>query len=179
VVTGLLPRQKELVHAMLKPDALEFGLMDVIIRELQQEECEIVASRRLILSLSQIGAIYPRFSNVRAKPVVFAYFTSHETEHLAIIGSTGLHERLDVIKGQTGSGKGIRGKYYTRYTRLSESELQKWLDGTLSNAEDIDLEMFGRDILHVSDTESDSIAGLKTILYPSQLDLIRQKGIDI
>lgn len=46
MVTGLLPRQKELVHTMLKPDALEFGLRDVIIRELQQEECEIVASKR-------------------------------------------------------------------------------------------------------------------------------------
>lgn len=170
---------QEIAHAMLKPDALEYGLRKIILQELLKGECEIIASRRLVLNLDQIAAIYSHFSNVRAKSVVFAYFTSRETEHLALLGSKGLHDRLDVIKGQTGSGKGIRGKYYTRYTRLKESELQEWLDGTLSNAEDIDLEMFGRDILHVSDTESDSIAGLKTILHPSQLDLIRQKGIDI
>ena len=170
---------REIAHAMLKPDALEYGLRETIIQELLGGECEIIASRRLVLDLSQITAIYSHFSNARAKPVVFAYFTSRETEHLALLGPAGLHDRLDVIKGQTGSGKGIRGKYYTRYTKLSESELQEWLAGTLSNAEDIDLEMFGRDILHVSDTQSDSITGLKTILCPSQLDLIRQRGIDI
>ena len=83
--------QKELVHVMLKPDTLEFGLRDIVIRELQKEECEIVASKRLILSFSQISSIYPRFSNTRAKPVVFAYFTSRETELLAILGSVGIH----------------------------------------------------------------------------------------
>lgn len=171
--------QKELVHAMLKPDTLEFGLRNVVIQELQKEECEIVASRRLVLSFSQISSIYPRFSNTRAKPVVFAYFTSRETEHFAILGQHGLHERLDVIKGQTGTGKGIRGKYYTRYTKLSHPELQEWLSGTLSNAEDIDLEMFGRDIIHIADTQSDSLAGLRAILCPYQLESIRLKGFEI
>ncbi|MFH1454855.1 MAG: hypothetical protein ABIF22_00830, partial [bacterium] len=142
----------EVAHAMLKPDALESGLRDTVIQELLSGGCEIVVSRRFTLNLNQIASIYSHFSNARAKPVVFAYFTSRETEHLALVGPVGLHERLDVIKGQTGSGKGIRGKYYTRYTRLSDSELQEWLSGTLSNAEDIDLEMFGRDILHVADT---------------------------
>ena len=161
------------------PDALEFGLRDVVIDELLKADCEIVASKRFVLNLEQISAIYSHFSNKRAKPIVFRYFTSRVTEHLALVGPVGLHYRLDVIKGQTGSGKGIRGKYYTRYTRLSQSELQQWLDGTLANAEDIDLEMFGRDILHVSDTQSDSINGLKTILNPSQIDLIRQLGVCI
>lgn len=168
--------RKELVHMVLKPDALEFGLRDSIVQELQQEEGVIVASRRLILSVSQIESIYPNFLNVRAKPVVFAYFTSRETEHFAIIGPPGLHERLDVFKGQTGTGQGIRGKYYTRYTKLSHSELQEWLSGTLSNAEDIDLEMFGRDIIHTADTQAESISGLKAILLPSQIELIRLNG---
>lgn len=170
---------REVAHAMLKPDALECGLREIVINELLQGDCEIIASKRLILDLGQISAIYSHFSNLRAKPVVFAYFTSRETEHLALVGAVGLHDRLDVIKGQTGSGKGIRGKYYTRYTRLSDSELSEWLSGTLSNVEDIDLEMFGRDILHVSDTPSDSVRGLKTILLPSQLELIRQMGAEI
>lgn len=117
--------QKELVHAMLKPDTLEFGLRDVVIQELQKEECEIAASRRLVLSFSQISSIYPRFSNTRAKPVVFAYFTSRETEHFAIRGQQGLHERLDVIKGQTGTGKGIRGKYYTTDPRINTPTYDK------------------------------------------------------
>ncbi|MFH1455275.1 MAG: hypothetical protein ABIF22_03080, partial [bacterium] len=73
----------------------------------------------------------------------------------------------------------IRGKYYTRYTRLSDSELQEWLSGTLSNAEDIDLEMFGRDILHVADTLSDSLNGLRAVLLPTQLELIRKRGVGI
>jgi nucleoside diphosphate kinase len=170
---------KELVHVMLKPDALEFGLRDIIIQELQKGEGEIITSRRLVLSLEQISSIYSNFSNDRAKPVVFAYFTSRETEHLAIIGSEELHKRLDVIKGQTGTGNGIRGKYYTRYTKLSPLELQEWLSGTLSNAEDIDLEMFGRDIIHTADTQPESLAGLRAVMTPPQLDLIRFKGFGI
>ena len=61
--------QKELVHVMLKPDTLEFGLRDIVIRELQKEECEIVASKRLILSFSQISSIYPRFQILELNPL--------------------------------------------------------------------------------------------------------------
>lgn len=172
--------KKELVHAMLKPDALEYGLRDTVIAELQQEgQCEVIVSRRLILDSSQIEAIYSRFSNKRAKPVVFNYFTSRETEHLAIGGGPGLHHHLDVVKGQTGTGRGIRGKYYTRYTRLSPEELEEWLAGTLVNATDIDLEMFGRDILHVADTIEDSLRGLREIMTVDQLNLVRLKGYEI
>lgn len=165
---------------MLKPDALEYGLRETILAELQQEgECEIITSVKLIMNMSQIEAIYPRFKDKRAKPAVFAYFTSHETEHLAIMGEPGLYERLDAVKGQTGTGRGIRGKYYTRYTRLTPEELEKWLKGTLINIGDIDLEMFGRDILHVADTIEDSLRGLSVIMSPDQLRLIRLKGFDI
>lgn len=169
----------EIAHAMLKPETLRSDLRDIVIRELSKGDCEIVASRRLTLSLEQIATVYSHFSNLRAKPVIFNYFTSNETEHLALVGPVGLHNRLDEIKGQTGTDKGIRGKYYTKYTRLSEAELQKWLKGTLANAEDIDLEMFGRDIVHVSDTEPESIADLRVILLPAQLEAIRARGVAI
>jgi nucleoside diphosphate kinase len=171
--------KREVAHAMLKPDTLESGLEDVVIKELLGGGCEIIVSKKFILDMDQISAIYSTFSNKIAKPVVFNYFTSRLTRHLALIGSEGLHDRLDVIKGQTGSGQGIRGKYYTRYTRLSESELAEWLAGTLANAEDIDLEMFGKDILHVADTPSDSIRGLRAVLDPDQLQLLRKNGVDI
>lgn len=171
--------QKELVHVMLRPDALELGLRDVVIRELQQEECEILVSRRLILNLNQIESIYPRFPNARAKPTVFAYFTSRETEHFAIEGAPSLHERLNVVKGRTGTGKGIRGRYYTEYTRLNPSEFQEWLSGSIPNTDGVDLEMFGRGILHVADTQSESFDGLKTILCSCQLETIRLRGFSI
>lgn len=168
----------ELAHVMLKPDTLASGLREVVLHELEQSGSYIVASRRLTLSLAQIEVIYPNFPNLRAKPFVFAYFTSRATEHFAFAGELGLHARLHQAKGQTGTGMGIRGKYYTRYTRLSQAELDEWLCGTLPETANIDLEMFGRDILHVADNPVDSFRGLRAIM--SERDLMdREMGCDI
>lgn len=164
----------EIVHVMLKPDTLLSGLRETVLRELRQTGGQIVVSKRLTLSLPQIEAIYPAFPNERAKPYVFAYFTSRETEHFAFAGSRGLHEELHKAKGTTGSGKGIRGKYYTRYTRLSRHELDEWLLGTFPETADIDLEMFGRDILHVASNPDDSLRGLRAILDANTRALIQR-----
>jgi nucleoside diphosphate kinase len=166
----------ELAHVMLKPDTLLSGLREVVLRELEPSGGHIVANERLTLSLSQIGAIYPDFPNPRAKPFVFAYFTSRETEHFAFVGGQGLHSRLNEAKGETGTGKGIRGKYYTYYTRLSQALLDEWLCGTLPETANIDLEMFGRDILHVAATQADSLRGIHAIMGEQNLRLIRERG---
>jgi hypothetical protein len=154
----------ELAHVMLKPDTLKSGLRDVVLRELVECAGPPVASLKLTLSLYQIEAVYPKFPNLRAKPFIFKYFTTEQTEHFAFHGKPGLHQRLHETKGRTGSGKGIRGKYYTRYTRLSPSELDQWLQGTLASEAEIDLEMFGRDILHVADNPVDSLRGLNAVI---------------
>lgn len=159
---------------MLKPDTLSSDLRETILRELSLSGGKIVVSKRLTLTLAQIEAIYPNFPNPRAKPFVFAYFTSRETEHFAFAGDVGLHGRLHAAKGQTGTGKGIRGKYYTRYTRLSRAELDEWLNGTLPEAVDIDLEMFGRDILHVADNQEDSLRGLHAILDATEINRVSE-----
>jgi len=163
----------EIAHVMLKPDTLECGLRDVVIGELEQSGGQIVVSRRLTLSLFQIEAIYPEFPNARAKAFIFAYFTSRETEHFAFAGAPGLHRRLHEAKGRTGTEQGIRGKYYTRYTRLSQTELDEWLHGTLPDAAGIDLEMFGRDILHVADRPVDSLRGLRAVMGTEDLNVVR------
>jgi nucleoside diphosphate kinase len=169
----------ELVHVMLKPDSLASGLRDIVVRELLATGATIVASRRLTLTLSQIAAIYPRFPNRRAQPFIFAYFTSRETEHFAFVGDDGLHARLNEAKGKTGTGQGIRGKYYTTYTRLSQAALDEWLWGTSPQAAEIDLEMFGRDILHVADNSSDSLRALRAILDPVDLRSIEAIGVKL
>ena len=166
----------ELAHVMLKPDTLASGLSETVLRELGQCGGRILAAKRLTLTLAQIDAIYPNFPNPRAKPFVFAYFTSRETEHFAFAGDPGLHHRLHEAKGRTGTGRGIRGKYYTRYTRLSQAELDEWLAGTRAESAQIDLEMFGRDILHVADNSADSLRGLRAVMNEQDIEMIREMG---
>lgn len=164
---------------MLKPETLLSGLREVVLRELGASGGHIVASERLTLSSSQIEAIYPDFPNPRARPFVFAYFTSRETEHFAFVGGQGLHSRLNEAKGETGTGKGIRGKYYTYYTRLSQPLLEEWLCGTLPEIADIDLEMFGRDILHVAANQTDSLRGLHAIMGEQNVRLMPEGGFEM
>jgi hypothetical protein len=168
---------QEIVHVMLKPDTLASGLRETVLRELEKSGGRYVVSSRLTLNLSQIEAIYPHFPNPRAKPFIFAYFTTRETEHFAFVGHLGLHCRMHEAKGKTGSGRGIRGRYYTRYTHLSQSELDEWLHGTLPATAEIDLEMFGRDILHIADNAVDSLRGLNAIMDAKSMKRISKAVI--
>jgi len=167
---------QEIVHVMLKPDTLESGMRDVIIAELIGIGGALVTSKRLVLNFAQISEIYFDFDNERAKKAVFHYFMSRETEHLAFIGEHGIHQRYQHSKGRPGKG-GIRGKYYTRYTKLTSDELASWFKGTLANLEDIDMEMFARDILHVPNSVERSKRGLSIVLDRNQIQLIESLGI--
>ncbi len=162
----------EIVHIMLKPDTLECGIRNVILDELLKVGGSLIFSKRLVLTMSQISVIYPHFGNERAKGAVFHYFTSRETEHLAFGGPKGIHARYQEAKGKTGTGIGIKGKYYTRYTKLTEDELRKWFDGTLENIQDIDLEMFGRDILHIPNSPEESINDIFSVFEPCEIAVI-------
>lgn len=154
---------EEVVHVMLKPETVYSPIRDLVLGELRQSGGTIFWSRRLVLDVAQISAIYPDFPNQRAKPYIFKYFTSRETEHFAFGGTAGLHRRMNEAKGWTGTGKGIRGKYYKNFTRLSESALNEWLCGTSPEEAEIDLEMFAKDILHVADSPADSLRGLHAV----------------
>lgn len=163
----------EVVHVMLKPDTLERGLRDTILAEIEAVAGPVFLSRRLRLTLEQIAAIYSRFPNPHSKEFVFNYFTSRDTEHLAFVGTGDLHARIHRLKGKTGSTIGIRGKYFSNYIHYSEADLEAWLRGTSSRAEEIDIEMFGRDILHVADNQEDSIRGLQAVMGPQFADILR------
>ncbi len=163
---------EELVHIMLKPDTLESGMRDTILEEILRIGGKLIASKKTVLSLSQISQIYPDFVNLRAKDTVFQYFTTRETEHLALVGEKGIHQTYQTSKGKPGQG-GIRGKYYTRYTKLTKEELADWFKGTLFNIEAIDLEMFARDILHVPNSPERSRRGLIAVLDPAQIQELR------
>ena len=162
--------KNEVVHVMLKPDTLERGLRDTIVQELEAVAGPVYLARRMKLTLQQIEAIYSRFPNPHSKAFVFNYFTSRDTEHLALLGEGDLHARIHRIKGGTRSRTGIRGKYFSNYVQYTTEDVEAWLQGTSDRAEEIDLEMFGRDILHVADNQEDSIRGLQAVMGPHFFD---------
>lgn len=164
--------KSEVVHVMLKPDTLERGIRDKIVRELEAVAGPVFVATRMRLTLEQIEAIYIRFPNPHSKDFVFNYFTSRDTEHLAFLGSGDLHGIIHRIKGGVRSGTGIRGKYFCNYIRYTKEDVEAWLQGTSSRAEEIDLEMFGRDILHVADNQEDSIRGLQAVMGPRFIDIM-------
>lgn len=162
----------EFVYIMLKPDTLEYGMRDTILNELVAVGGKVIASKTLILSLSQISIIYADFPNERAKEAVFHYFTTRKTEHLIFVGDFGIHKKYQEAKGKTGTGVGIKGKYYTRYTKLTSVELEQWFSGTLVGIKDIDVEMFGRDILHVPNSLNESFLSIRCIFSQQELDAL-------
>ena len=168
----------ELVHVMLKPDTLESGMRDIIFKELLKIGGHLLISKRMILNQTQISDIYSDFKNIRAKKTVFQYFTTKETEHLAFMGERGIHKNYQEAKGKTGV-RGIRGEFYTRYTKLSPKELSKWLEGSLMNSAAIDLEMFGRDILHVPNSPEESKRGLRAVLGCNRLKIDQDRYISL
>jgi nucleoside diphosphate kinase len=165
--------KNEVVHVMLKPDTLERGLRDQIVEELEAVAGPVFIAKRMKLTLQQIAAIYSRFPNPHSRSFVFNYFTSRDTEHLAFLGGEDLHQRIHKMKGRTGSGAGIRGKYFSNYVHYTKADINEWLQGTSSRAEEIDVEMFGRDILHVADNQADSIRGLQAVMGPHFADILR------
>lgn len=159
----------EFVYVMLKPDTLEFKIRDIILKELVNVGGQLIASKTLILNLDQISIIYSEFPNERAKKAVFHYFTTRKTEHLIFMGEKGIHEKYQIAKGKTGTGIGIKGRHYTRYTKLTPIELEQWFEGTLTDIYDIDLEMFGRDILHIPNSPDESRSSIQAIFSDSDL----------
>lgn len=167
--------QEEFVYVMLKPDTLETGMRQVVLDELLAVGGEPVCSKRLILRLDQIMEIYSDFNNERAKRAVFHYFTHRETEHFVFAGLPGIHLKYQNAKGKTGTGVGIKGRHYTRYTRLSAEELNAWFEGTLLNTEVIDLEMFGRDILHIPNSPPESIRSILSVFSSSEIEVLERQ----
>lgn len=159
-------KQKEIVHVMLKPDALEFGLKKKILKEITKHGYKIVMSKKLVLNLWQIESIYSNFEDTDAKPAVLAFYISKPTEHFVFIGEKGLHDHLLEIKGSMISKTGIRGKYVSR-KKMSKKELQKIVSGVLPNAKKavnyIDFNFFGIDILHSADDQEESCRAIRSI----------------
>ncbi len=163
---GVLPTsraQVEIVHVMLKPDALEHGLEETLIGEFEQLGGHVVFQKRMKLSMEQLRVIYYDFDYPAAEEKVFKYLTENETHHVALAGSAGLHNLLNQAKGKTGSGKGLRGKYVTWYTPLDTVAWNQWRGGEHPQQGTIDLELFCRNLLHVASNQTASLNGLRMI----------------
>ncbi len=157
-------RGLELVHVMLKPDTLEHNLEDKIIQELLSiANAILLEKKKTHLTLQDLEIIYFDFTYKPAKKEVFSYLTNNETLHLVFSGEAGLHKRFNSAKGRTGSNEGLRGKYVTWYTPLNKEEWDLWLKRQHPKYEKIDMEMFCRNLLHVSPNPQTSIKGIERV----------------
>ena len=155
--------QAEIVHVMLKPDALEHDLEMTLLEELELLGGRIVFQKRMRLSMEQLRIIYYDFDYPAAEERVFGYLTDNDTHHLAVAGPVGFHEHLNRAKGKTGSGKGLRGKYVTWYTLLDAVAWDQWRSREHPQQDLIDLELFCRNLLHVAPTQEASLNGFRMI----------------
>lgn len=159
-------QQQEIVHVMLKPDSLEAGLRDDILKEIMNCGCELVLSKKLTLNLNQIESIYSNFEDKKAKTAVLAFYISKPTEHLVFCGEKGLHDLILDIKGSMINKTGIRGKYVSR-EKMTRDELISIVDGVLPKAKEsvdyIDFNFFGIDILHSADDQNESCRAICSV----------------
>lgn len=162
-VIPVTSEQPEIVHVMLKPDALEYGMVDKLISEIEALGGKVIFQKRMKLSLEQLRIIYFDFNYPTAEEKVFSYLTGNDTYHLAVVGHTGLHDVLNHTKGKTGSKEGLRGKYVTWYTPLDKTAWEEWRKGIHPNQTQINLELFCRNLLHVAPNQTASLNGLYSV----------------
>lgn len=155
----------ELVHVMLKPDTVQLRNEDSVVADLVEAGGSVVFRKKLHLNLDQIKIIYSDFSFDSARDLVFNYLTEHPTTHLALVGPTGFHKKLNDLKGKTGGSSGLRSKYVKQYTELDTSSFNCWIQGNHPNQNAISLEMFCNNVLHVASDQEASLLGLSSILF--------------
>lgn len=160
----LCNEKSEMVHVMLKPDTLFAKNQDQIISDLVAAGGNLVLRKEMMLNHNQINSIYPDFYFESARKIVFDYLTTNATEQLVFTGRPGLHQIFNELKGKTGSNTGLRGKYVKNYTKLDKESFQEWLSGNHLNQDEISLEMFCCNALHIAEDIFASNNGIKSIL---------------
>lgn len=170
----------EIVHIMLKPEALKSGLRKTVLKNILSNDCKIILSRKLRLNIYQINEIYANFEDRKAKCAVLAYYISKQTEHFAIIGHHELHEKILKRKGSIDKNTGIRGKYHIKEKMTSQKLLHK-INGVLPGVEEsvkyIDFNFFGRDLLHSADTQKESWRAINAIFTKKELNYIKKISV--
>lgn len=154
----------ELVHVMLKPDAIENGLENDVIQDLLFLGGKLILQKRLKLNRQQVEQIYFDFTFDSAREYVFRYLTTNETLHLAFVGESGLHDKFNQAKGKTGSNQGLRGKYISQYIKLDKTAYGLWLQNKHPEQEVINAEMFCRNLLHIAPSADASKKGIEIII---------------
>lgn len=154
----------ELVYAMIKPDCLENGLENSVINDLIDLGGTLVFKKKLRLSLEKVKVIYFDFTFDSAKDLVFSYLSEKETLHLAFVGEKGITEKFNQAKGITGSGEGLRAKYIKEYTKINKEEFNLWLENKHPKQDEVNLEMFCRNLIHVAPTIEASRKSLEMVL---------------
>lgn len=153
----------ELVHVMLKPDAVERQLEDLIISDLLAEGGKLIFRKKIKLSIEQVKIIYSDFSFKSAEQQFFEFLTQSETLHLAFVGKPGLHDKYNSLKGSTKEKTGVRGKYISEIIQLTEAEYQTWLSGKHEKQSEINMEMFCKNLIHVAPDKLASKKDLENI----------------
>lgn len=175
-ISKLNYKKYEIVHIMLKPEALKSCLRKTILKKILDNGCRIILSKKLKLNIYQINEIYANFEDRKAKCAVLAYYISRQTEHFAVIGHNGLHEKILEQKGSIYKNTGIRGKYHIKEKMTSQKLFNK-IKGVLPGVEEsvnyIDFNFFGRDLLHSSDTQKESWRAINAIFTKKELDYIK------
>lgn len=154
----------ELVHVMFKPDAVEAGLVNVIIDDLVSSGALLIDKFDVYLNEDQIKVIYSDIKDKNIFSLIKEYLFGKKTVHCVFKGKPGTHELLNKMKGRVGSdGYGIRMKYVHNYTHLNRDQWNLWINGKHPNQVDINKEMFCYNLLHVANDQVSSLNGLDII----------------
>lgn len=109
-----MDKQKTLV--ILKPDCVQGGLVDEILSVLGNSGLSVLKREDRILAESELILIYREHENNEIFPDLISYMLSGQSVILILSGVDSV-SKIRQLKGRTGSGKGIRGKYSLDFLR--------------------------------------------------------------
>lgn len=112
---------------ILKPDCIERGLESEVLRIIEDSGLQILRKEYRRLEEEEVLRLYEEFSQSDTFHLLISYMLSGPCLILLIFGSNAVRKVSD-LKGRTGSGKGIRGKYAESFIRniihSAETELK-------------------------------------------------------
>jgi nucleoside-diphosphate kinase len=106
--------QKVLV--ILKPDCLSRGLMEEVESLLIAEDFVVVQREIRPLLTREVLFLYEEYSRTETFPILCSYMQSGPSLILVLSAEAAVAKMMG-LKGRTGSGRGIRGKYAENFIR--------------------------------------------------------------
>lgn len=109
-----MKEQKVLV--ILKPDCVARGLTDTLITDFKQSGLKILVQNLRLLTVTEINSLYEEHRCDDTFPSLVEYMLEGPCVLLVLSGANAVVS-LNKMKGRTGSGRGIRGKYAQDFIR--------------------------------------------------------------